>query len=158
MKGGFAMTTATPAPTQDQMMAALGGSALLNIAFITFFVVLLMVASWRIFTKAGEAGWKSIIPVYNAYVMLKICGMKNWFWAVLCVTLVGSLITSLVPALSWVVFIELIFLVIFDIYSSIKLASVFGKGTGFAIGLIFLPNIFTLILAFGSAEYQGIEE
>ena len=152
------MTTATPAPTQDQMMAALGGSALLNIAFITFFVVLLMVASWRIFTKAGEAGWKSIIPVYNAYVMLKICGMKNWFWAVLCVTLVGSLITSLVPALSWVVFIELIFLVIFDIYSSIKLASVFGKGTGFAIGLIFLPNIFTLILAFGSAEYQGIEE
>ena len=24
-----------------------------------------VVAAWRIFTKAGEAGWKSIIPIYN---------------------------------------------------------------------------------------------
>lgn len=24
-----------------------------------------VVAAWRIFTKAGEAGWKSIIPIYS---------------------------------------------------------------------------------------------
>jgi hypothetical protein len=30
----------------------------------------------------------------------------------------------------------------------------FGKGMGFVIGLIFLPFIFTLILAFGSATYR----
>jgi hypothetical protein len=35
---------------------------------------------WKIFEKAGEAGWKSIIPIYNVYIMYKIVGMKNWFW------------------------------------------------------------------------------
>ena len=31
----------------------------------------------------------------------------------------------------------------------------FGKGTGFGIGLLFLPFIFFLTLGFGSAQYQG---
>ena len=35
------------------------------------------------------------------------------------------------------------------------LAKVFGKGTGFAIGLIFLTPIFALILGFGSDTYKG---
>jgi hypothetical protein len=33
--------------------------------------------------------------------------------------------------------------------------SAFGKGVGFAIGMIFLPFIFWPILAFGSSQYQG---
>jgi len=33
-------------------------------------------------------------------------------------------------------------------------AKAFGKGTGFAIGMIFLPFIFYAILAFDSSEYQ----
>ena len=37
-------------------------------------------------------------------------------------------------------------------------AKVFGKGAGFAIGLIFLNPIFLLILAFGSAQYQGPQQ
>ena len=35
------------------------------------------------------------------------------------------------------------------------LAKAFGKGIGFAIGLILLPFIFQLLLGFGSAEYEG---
>lgn len=30
--------------------------------------VVAIVAMWKIFTKAGEAGWKSIIPIYNIYI------------------------------------------------------------------------------------------
>ena len=37
----------------------------------------------------------------------------------------------------------------------VDLARSFGKGAGFAIGLVFLPFIFDLILAFGDAEYVG---
>jgi Family of unknown function (DUF5684) len=37
----------------------------------------------------------------------------------------------------------------------IDVAKSFGKGVGFAIGLILLPFIFFLILGFGSAQYQG---
>ena len=38
---------------------------------------------------------------------------------------------------------------------AIDLAKSFGHGIGFAIGIIFLPFIFGLILAFGSDTYQG---
>ena len=38
---------------------------------------------------------------------------------------------------------------------ALDLAKVFGRGTGFAIGLIFLTPIFALILGFGDATYKG---
>ena len=34
----------------------------------------MIVALWKIFTKAGEPGWKSIIPIYNIIMLLKIVG------------------------------------------------------------------------------------
>ena len=34
--------------------------------------VLMIVAMWRIFAKAGEAGWKAVIPFYNTYILYKI--------------------------------------------------------------------------------------
>ena len=48
-----------------------------------------------------------------------------------------------------------IILVVISIMYSIKLARAFGRGTGFAIGLIFLPPIFMLILGFGDDRYYG---
>jgi hypothetical protein len=37
----------------------------------------------------------------------------------------------------------------------LDLAKSFGRGTGFALGLIFLSPIFLLILGFGSDRYLG---
>ena len=37
-----------------------------------------------------------------------------------------------------------------------KLAKAFGKGGGFAVGLIFLPYVFEPILAFSDAAYLGV--
>ena len=48
-----------------------------------------------------------------------------------------------------------IILAIISIMYSVKLARAFGRGTGFAIGLIFLPPIFMLILGFGDDRYYG---
>ena len=41
---------------------------------IVVLVVISIIASWKIFTKAGEPGWASLIPIYNTYVMIKIVG------------------------------------------------------------------------------------
>ena len=49
--------------------------------------VLMIVAMWKIFSKAGEAGWKSIIPVYNAFVLFRIAGLA--FFAALIVAIVS---------------------------------------------------------------------
>ena len=99
--------------------------------------ILLIIAFWKIFAKAGEPGWKSIIPIYNLYIFCKITWGKGWMWILWVIPCVGF---------------------VFEIITMIKLAKAFGKGTGFAIGLIFLPNIFTLILGFGDAQYQGVPD
>ena len=39
--------------------------------------VLIVAGWWMMFTKAGEAGWKSIIPIWNCLIVLKIVG-REW--------------------------------------------------------------------------------
>ena len=46
-------------------MMVLGGIYLI---FALAWWILQIIANWNIFTKAGEAGWKSIIPIYGDYV------------------------------------------------------------------------------------------
>ena len=46
-------------------MMVLGGMYLI-FAFVWW--ILQIIANWNIFTKAGEAGWKSLIPIYGDYV------------------------------------------------------------------------------------------
>jgi Family of unknown function (DUF5684) len=90
-------------------------------------------AFWRIFTKAGEPGWASIVPLYNIWVLLRIAGKPGW-WLIL-------------------VFVPLVNIVI-GIIETVELAKAFGKSGGFAVGLIFLPVIFYPVLAWGDAQYQ----
>ncbi len=98
------------------------------------FVVVAIVSLWKIFTKAGQPGWASIIPIYNAYILCKIAGKPGW-WVIL----------FLIPLVNFVIAI-----IVF-----IGLAQAFGKSAGFGIGLALLGIIFLPILAFGDARYQG---
>lgn len=112
-------------------LAAFSGAYLI-VCLVLF--VLLIVADWKIFTKAGEPGWASIVPFYNAYVLFKIAFGNGWYF-LLC----------LVPIVN----------IVFGIMLYFKLAKAFGHGAGFGFGLLFLTPIFLLILAFGSSEYVG---
>jgi hypothetical protein len=96
--------------------------------------LLIIVAMWKVFTKAGQPGWASIIPIYNLYIWCKIVG-RPWWWILL----------MLIPFVNFIVAIIL----------SIDLAKSFGKGVGFGLGLALLGVIFWPILGFGSAQYQG---
>ena len=98
----------------------------------TVYTILIIAAWWKIFSKAGQPGWAAIIPIYNWIVWCKIVGRPAW----------------------WVLLLLICF-PIFFIILSIDLAKSFGKGVGFAIGLILLSVIFFPILGFGSATYQG---
>ena len=108
--------------------------------------VLGIIAMWKIFTKAGKPGWAAIVPVYNMVVLYQIVGLNP----LLLLILIGAIIP-------FVNFLVMIAFFVLNIISSITLAKVFGKGTGFAAGLIFLPFIFQLILAFDKSEYVGVE-
>ncbi|WP_455720229.1 DUF5684 domain-containing protein [Agathobacter sp.] len=53
-------------------------------SFINIVVfVLTIVASWMLYSKAGEPGWAAIIPFYSSYVRFKIAGKKKLFWGYL---------------------------------------------------------------------------
>jgi uncharacterized protein DUF5684 len=96
------------------------------------FIILMIAAMWKIFTKAGQPGWASIIPIYNWIVWCKIVGRPAW----------------------WVLLLLLCFPILYIILC-VDLAKSFGYGIGFALGLIFLPIIFFPMLGFGSAQYNG---
>jgi Na+-translocating ferredoxin:NAD+ oxidoreductase RnfE subunit len=104
-------------------------------ALIGLAVAVLMIAAiWKLFSKANEPGWASIIPIYNLVVALRIIG-RPW-WLVLIMLIPGAQI-------------------VVGVILALGLARSFGKETGFAIGMLFLPEVFIPILAFGDATYQG---
>ena len=103
--------------------------------FYLIIIIIEIAALWKVFTKAGKPGWASIIPVYNIIVLVQIIKKPAWWWIVIV----------------FVPFVNIIFLIL----AMIELAKVFGKGGGFAVGLILFPYIFLPILAWGDAQYQG---
>ncbi|MBX7044836.1 MAG: signal peptidase I [Ignavibacteria bacterium] len=117
--------------TGGLIAALLGGS--LGLVYLVL-IVLIIIAWWKIFTKAGKPGWAAIVPIYNIIVLCEIVGRPAW-WVIL----------FLIPCVNIVAHIML----------SIDLAKSFGKDIGFGIGLIILPYIFGLMLGFGSAQYVG---
>jgi len=101
--------------------------------FVLAIILFLIASLWRVFSKAGKPGWLVLVPIVNAYVLLKIAGRPGWWLILLIIPLVNLIISVLV---------------------SIDLAKTFGKGTGFGLGLAFLGPIFYPILGFGSATYS----
>ncbi len=105
------------------------GLIIFYFALIIFFYVLL----WKIFVKAGKPGWGCIVPIYNVILQLEIADRPIWWIFLMFIPFVN---------------------VVVGIIITLDIAKAFGKGTGFAVGMIFLPFIFFAILAFDSSQYQ----
>jgi hypothetical protein len=102
------------------------------IGFIVY--VITVIALWKVFTKAGHAGWLAIIPIVNLFVLTKIAGFSYW---------VGLL--YLIPIVN----------IVLHIIVALRVGKGFGKGAGFSIFLLWLFSfIGYLILGFGSDTYD----
>ena len=97
-------------------------------------VVTIIAAMWTIYSKAGQPGWASLVPIYNIIVLLEIVGKPWWWLFLMCIPVVNLIILIMV-------------------YHNLSLS--FGKGSGFTAGIIFLGMIFIPMLAFGDAKYVG---
>ena len=145
------------------------------------FAVLVIIGQWKIFEKAGEKGWKCLIPIYGQYILFKIMGAKNWFWCLFAATILGSILMAVgmpkeiatvnywaidatidyfiidwsnhVPYVIGLVITCIVSLTAI-ILQAVKLAKAFGKGASYVIGLIFIPEIIYLVLGFGKAKYD----
>ena len=147
-----------------------GIAILLNMVMGAFFVaaawyVLTLVARWRVFTKAGLAGWKSLIPLYSEYCTFRISWKTTFFWIVLAAGFASGILTGMIENSENVsTFVTLLagllgmVITVINLVMNIKLSRRFGHGVLFGLGLMFLSPLFTMILGLGESEYLGNPE
>ena len=157
-------------PELMQMMAQFG--VILSMVFLGLLIALAVygliwvISVWRIFTKAGNKGWKAIVPFYNVYTLYRVAWKKKMFWVMVGAAAFSGIVSGVVGGLglhipenlTWIsALVDLvcwIVVLVVEIRLQVMLAKAFGKGGGFAVGLIFLPIIFYPILAFGKAKFR----
>ncbi len=101
------------------------------LAFLWY--VLVAIAMWMVFAKAGWPGILALIPIVNVVILVKIAGYSGWL----------SLL-YLIPIVN----------IVFSIIVAIKVGAAFGKGGAWSFFLLWLiPFIGFFILGFGDAKY-----
>ncbi len=144
----------------------------IGIVIAVLFVVK-VVARWRIFTKMGVSGWKSLIPIYNIIVTYDMVWTTAVFWFSVFISFFAGIAGILVRLFQTGVlsgegkFMHYIYLacIYFDsgtglllailgIIFAYKFSKKFGHGILFALGLLLFPRIFELILAFDQSEFR----
>lgn len=89
---------------------------------------------WKMYEKADKPGWACLIPIYNMIVLLDIAGKPAWWFLLFFIPIVNIIVLVLL---------------------AVGIAKSFGKGGGFAVGLLLLGGLFYPILGFGDAKYIG---
>ena len=117
------------------------------------------IGMWKLFEKAGEREWKSIVPIYNQITLLKMCKLKPIF--------ILLYIDFIIPAMGylagrdvkWMTIVMLVGLVIYRFMISIRLGQAFKKGDVFSFFLAFFPSILLPVLGCSKNEiYRTIIE
>lgn len=98
-------------------------------------LIVVIVAWWKIFEKAGQPGWAAIVPFYNFYTALKVVGRPGWWLALMIIPVANVVVVILV---------------------AVDMAKAFGRDGGFAVLLVLLPFVGYPMLAFSAdAVYRG---
>ena len=148
-----------------------------NMAGLSIFIVILfyiwallaLIAWCKLFSKAGLPWERMFVPVYGSYWQYKIADATGIFWANLGMGVLLTIVMLVSPnmlarsrysssglgGLGILLIIVGIALFVLQCIYMVKLAKAYGKGGGFAVGLILLYPIFILILGFGDSEYVG---
>lgn len=96
--------------------------------------VLVAIALWKVFSKAGYPGILAIIPIVNIFVLVKIAGYSAWLGLLYLIPIVN---------------------IIFGLFVAFRLGRAFGKGGLFSFFLLWLfAFVGYFILGFGSARYR----
>lgn len=155
----------------DTATASLGIFGLIMSFFAIFmgWYILILIARWKVFSKAGIDGWKSLIPIYSDYCTYKIGWQTKYFWYSLAVSLMSGMISNRISAitergddvsflLTLMSFVFSASVLVLNIMMNTKLAEKFGYGILFGLGLTFLTPVFTMFLGLGASEYLGNPE
>ena len=113
--------------------------------------VVFLIAMGKLLSKTGRCGALVLVPGYGRYLVYKAADSAALFWVSAVCGTVSAIFQSNIVIGVLMTIVSLIVYVMFNI----RLAHAFGKGNGFAWGMILLPGIFHMVLAFGSSSYEG---
>jgi signal peptidase I len=100
--------------------------------FIVVTFIAVIIGLWKIFEKAGEKGWKVLIPFYNFYIWLKIIKKPMWWFIFLVIPFID------------------VFVILLMIVELVKCFKKYGLGAQ-ALGALF-PFIYLPYLGFSEKE------
>ena len=156
------LSQALEGATAEEAMVAgsiIGASVGVFLTLGIIYFILRVIADWKIFTKAGVAGWKSLIPFLSDYEEYKLCWKGSLgLVAAVCLAFINYVTTRVKSPNNGMVILMGVLAILGLVLSFIqsqRLSKAFGKGAGFGVGLFLLGPIFRLILGFGSARYVG---
>ena len=114
--------------------------SLIPAGYWIFFVITIvgtLTGLYLLFQKAGVAGWKALVPVYNLYISTKLIGKSIW-WVVML----------LIPVLNVVIWLLV----------AIDLVKAFGKDKFWpAVAAMMIPYIYFPLIGFDpKVKYVGI--
>ena len=117
-------------------LAVFGALWLVYMLVCLAIAVVAIIGMWKVFTKAGKEGWKSLIPVYNVYTLCEITGVSPWW---ILIVFVGGIV-CIIPILGYLAYMAAT--IYFGILLAKSTANAFGKDTGFAVGLYWRAKCF----------------
>lgn len=130
------------------------------------FGIVQIIAMWKLFEKAGEPGWTSIIPVYNYLQMIKIATgsyFLGWIYLGICGLYIAVTIFSTVMGIfadnseygviiyigiMLMMFAIIISMYILAGYISFMFGKAYGKSTAWNVCMIFFSQIMIIIMGF----------
>ena len=126
------------------------------VAYTVIRYLLTAIGYSKMYRKAGVEGWKAFIPLYNTYNNYKLAWAGKFFFLYAALhILFTAMHNSAEIAVQLAALAAGIALIVVDAKQNIKMAKLFGKGTGTGIALMFFPGITSLILGLGKAEYRN---
>ena len=133
--------------------------------FVAIVYIITIVGWWKVFKKAGVAGWKSLIPIYNQYLAYKISGLSGWL---ILLPFIGGFFTGLgggtletdsvnlsnLNIFAWLGILCACAYVIAQIVYRVKLARAFKMGYLFQAFTVFFPYLAMLYLGYSGVKYD----
>ena len=127
------------------------------------FYLLKVIGLWKVLEKAGEDGWKAIIPVYNLWLQCRLTWDARGFCALVATGFIGAVLRSTaeggtsvlqhVLAIAGLLFClaSLVLLVVANYW----LCRSFGHGAGYTALFVFFSAIMYLVLGYSQDQYLG---
>lgn len=132
-------------------VARLTGGALILILIVILFAlawgIFAIIGMWKLYKKAGYNGWEAIIPFYSQWILLKIAGLKEyWFLLVVAPAIINVL------NLDWLAIVASIATLLSNIAIAYNLKEKFHKDNNWLLFAVLFSGIVMPLLGYSSND------